>query len=61
MSVYHTRGIAKRLTRNKQPTPTPRRYISTFPLLSGSGYDKHERFVDCFIHLVKFGDFLMLD
>ena len=28
-SVYFTRGIAKRPTRNKQSTPTPYRYIDT--------------------------------
>lgn len=44
--VYLTGGIAKRLTRNKQSTPTP--YRISIPLVGEWIIDKHERSLTAF-------------
>ncbi len=54
--VYLNGGIAKRLLRNKQSTPTP--YRISIPLVGEWICDKHERLLTALSFVVlKFGDF----
>jgi len=50
-SVYLRRGIAKRLNTDKQSTPTPNRI--SIPLVGEWICDKHERFLDCLLPVLK--------
>lgn len=54
--VYFTGGIAKRLTRNIQSTPTPNRISDS--RVGAWIYDKHERFKLLILRVYEIGDFL---